>query len=218
VKLTHIDQRFPKHPTDVRTQILMEASALFQRLGYSETPMTAIASAVNITPAALYWHFKSKEDILYEFVNTAYEGFDLEVEAAIAEATGPADQLGRLAYVTTYIRLVAFETAGMETSISIGHLARSLSPEQVARLRSTARQQFERCRTIIVEGVRLGVFDVPDPVSAAFAISTMCESASLWFHGDGGLTVDEVAKAYEAYTLRIVGCSLSADDPALNPH
>lgn len=208
MKLTHIEERFPKHPTDVRTQILMEASKLFQRLGYSETPMTAISSAVNITPAALYWHFKSKEDILYEFVNRAYEGFDLEVDAAIADATGPADQLSRLAYVTTYIRLVAFETAGMETSISIGHLARSLSPDQVARLRSTARQQFDRCRKIIAKGLQLGVFDVPDPVSAAFAISTMCESASLWFHGDGGLSVDEVANAYGIYALRIVGCTL----------
>ncbi len=205
MEFSYVAEMFPENPTDLRTQILMKAGTLFQRNGYAETSMKVLATESNITPAALYWHFKNKEEILFEYLLRAHEAFEAEMSLAIDGYDKPVDALRRLVYASTCIRLVGIETAGMDTSLSLGQLSRSLSPEHVAELRALARKHIVRCRAIIVRGNDDGVFDVVDPVSAAFAITTMCESASLWYRREGGHTMEQIAQAYEVYALRAVG-------------
>lgn len=211
MEFTHVAEMFPVDPTDLRTRILMNAGRLFQRQGYAETPMTAIASASHITPAALYWHFKNKEDILFEFLLRAHEAFETEMARAIDPHDEPVAALRRLVYASTCIRLVGIETAGMDTSLSLGQLSRSLTPEHVDQLRAIARKHVTRCREIIARGVAAGRFTVPDEVSAAFAILTMCEAASLWYQRDRGHSMEQIAEAYEVYALRAVGVDLDAE-------
>ena len=205
MEFRHVTELFPEDPQDLRTQILMRAGALFQRNGYAETPMTAIATASKITPAALYWHFKNKEDILFEFLLRAHEAFEFEMSAKIDGVEDPLEALKVLIYASTCIRLVGIETAGVDTSLSLGQLARSLSPEHVNDLRKLARKHVDRCRAILARGVEAGTFTVPDERSATFAITTMCEGASLWYQRGRGHTVDEIARDYVVYGLRAVG-------------
>ncbi len=213
MELEHLRERFPAAPEDIYTRILMEAGVRFQRDGYAETPVAAIASALDITPAALYWHFESKEEILFTFLVRAHETFEFEMEAAIPATGDPVDRLRRLAYASTYIRIAGLEISQVDTSQSIGTLARSLSPDRVKVLRVMARTHFDRCRTIIEEGMTQGVFTVPDAVTATFAITTMCESVSLWYQEGGRLTIAEIAQAYETYALGAVGYLQPATAP-----
>ncbi|WP_067171944.1 TetR/AcrR family transcriptional regulator [Microtetraspora niveoalba] len=50
--------------TDTRRRIQEVALRLFTEQGYEATSLREIAEALNVTKAALYYHFKSKDDIV----------------------------------------------------------------------------------------------------------------------------------------------------------
>ena len=52
---------------DTRTRIQQVALELFAEQGYERTSLREIAERLGVTKAALYYHFKSKEDIVRSF-------------------------------------------------------------------------------------------------------------------------------------------------------
>jgi AcrR family transcriptional regulator len=62
------------HPEQAtRRQILLKASDLFLAKGYRGVSMKAIAEAVQVTPAALYYHFpKGKEELFTTMIQTVF--------------------------------------------------------------------------------------------------------------------------------------------------
>jgi AcrR family transcriptional regulator len=67
--------------TGTRSLILDAARERFVRLGYEATSMRAIAEAVEYTPAALYHHFESKEDLFHQLVHEDFEALTREFKA-----------------------------------------------------------------------------------------------------------------------------------------
>jgi AcrR family transcriptional regulator len=65
---------------DTREKIQSVALELFAEQGYDKTSLREIAERLGVTKAALYYHFKSKEDI----VASLFEDLQLEVEKIIA--------------------------------------------------------------------------------------------------------------------------------------
>ena len=59
--------------TDTKQRILQEALKLFSQSGYKGTSMNDIASQLNVTKAALYRHYKSKQEILDSIVKKMNE-------------------------------------------------------------------------------------------------------------------------------------------------
>jgi AcrR family transcriptional regulator len=53
-------------PADTRERILEVALKLFNEQGYEKTSLREIAERLDVTKAALYYHFERKEDILLE--------------------------------------------------------------------------------------------------------------------------------------------------------
>ncbi|EIV92524.1 TetR/AcrR family transcriptional regulator [Frankia sp. QA3] len=65
-------RRTPR-PRDRRAQILAAASDLFYRFGYHNVGTEDIATAVGITPGALYRHVRSKEELLASALSDSFE-------------------------------------------------------------------------------------------------------------------------------------------------
>ena len=57
-----------KRRKDMKNQILQVALELFTRQGYDKTSLREIAERLEVTKAALYYHFTSKEEILSALV------------------------------------------------------------------------------------------------------------------------------------------------------
>ena len=53
---------------DTRSRIQAVAVELFSEQGYDKTSLREIAERLGVTKAALYYHFKSKEDIVRSLV------------------------------------------------------------------------------------------------------------------------------------------------------
>ncbi|GLW67111.1 TetR family transcriptional regulator [Actinomadura rubrobrunea] len=67
---------------DTREQIREVALKLFAEQGYEKTSLREIAERLGVTKAALYYHFKTKEDI----VTSLFDDFKTEVDELFAWA------------------------------------------------------------------------------------------------------------------------------------
>src|SRR5271168_2021293 len=63
-----------------RPQAQEVALELFAEQGYEKTSLREIAERLGVTKAALYYHFKSKEDIVHSFTDDYFAKFDALVE------------------------------------------------------------------------------------------------------------------------------------------
>jgi AcrR family transcriptional regulator len=89
---------------DTRARIQQVAVALFTEQGYEKTSLREIAERLDVTKAALYYHFKSKEDIVRSLV----EDYFGQVDALVAWArTQPAGAVTRAEILRRYVGIVA---------------------------------------------------------------------------------------------------------------
>jgi AcrR family transcriptional regulator len=72
------DARATSEPTgpSTRERIQQTAIALFSEHGYERTSLREIAEQLGVTKAALYYHFKTKEDIAASFFDSYAEDVD----------------------------------------------------------------------------------------------------------------------------------------------
>jgi AcrR family transcriptional regulator len=90
----------PSSPVDreTRSQILAEAADLFLAKGYKGVSMKELAEAVEVTSAALYYHFpKGKEDLFTTMIRTVFVDEGLAgIEQTLATTQGIRERLTRL--------------------------------------------------------------------------------------------------------------------------
>jgi AcrR family transcriptional regulator len=79
-----------EQPLDTRARIQAVAVELFTEQGYDKTSLREIAERLDVTKAALYYHFKSKEDIIRSLVDDYFGQVDSLVEWAQRQARTPA--------------------------------------------------------------------------------------------------------------------------------
>jgi AcrR family transcriptional regulator len=75
----------------------------FARYGYQGTSIDRIASAAGVTKGALYYHFRDKEELLFEAVQDRITEFEHRVVGAVSPATDPAGALAEIARVCVHI-------------------------------------------------------------------------------------------------------------------
>src|SRR6476619_3178200 len=71
-----MDHTAPTPRTDTRSRVQKVALELFAEHGYEKTSLREIAGRLGVTKAALYYHFKSKEDIVHSFTDDYFAGLD----------------------------------------------------------------------------------------------------------------------------------------------
>src|SRR5579864_9375020 len=93
-----------RHRTDTRARIQHVALELFAEQGYDKTSLREIAERLDVTKAALYYHFRSKEDI----VSSLVEDYFGQVDDLIAWGrTQPRTPESRARVLDRYYRIVA---------------------------------------------------------------------------------------------------------------
>lgn len=82
----------PKQPAEKRRRELLNAAKrLFVRKGYRGTTTEEIARAARLTKGALYYHFKSKEDILFALVDFMLDRFRSAIQPLAGTNFGPGE-------------------------------------------------------------------------------------------------------------------------------
>jgi len=89
--------------TNTRSRVQKVALELFAEQGYEKTSLREIAERLGVTKAALYYHFKSKEDIVHSFTDDYFAELDALLDWA---RTQPRGQETRLAVLDRYVGIV----------------------------------------------------------------------------------------------------------------
>ena len=76
-----------------RPFILDRVTPLFARLGYNGVSMRDLAAAVGLTPAALYYHFKNKDELYVAAVSRVFAKKTTDAQIIMAEDQEPVKRL-----------------------------------------------------------------------------------------------------------------------------
>lgn len=75
--------------SDTRERIQDVALELFTEQGYEKTSLREIAERLEVTKAALYYHFRTKEDIVASLLDDLAQSIDVVLDWAKQQPAGP---------------------------------------------------------------------------------------------------------------------------------
>lgn len=189
----------PDRDTAAPGRILRAATALFAERGYHGTSVRTLARVLRLETPSLYYHFPSKQEILFAILDRTLDDLLDGLRRAVAAADGAEDRLR----AAVGFHVLFHARRRQEAFVSHSEL-RSLTPANLRRI-VAKRDEYEQVfRGLLTAGVRSGVFRVPDVKLAATAILSMCTGVATWFSDGGRLSPEAIAGRYVEMIVRSV--------------
>jgi len=157
---------------ETANRILYEAMRIFLAKGYHGTSIEDITRAARLTKGALYWHFKSKEDLLKRIVEEYEKRFLDGMIQAVSGVNG-----GILDKIEKYFRYnAAFSYYNRELCVSFDTLAAELVGAHhgiETEFRRVYRKYQKFLSNLIVQGKKEKVFkrEMDEDLSALVVIA-----------------------------------------------
>ena len=181
-------------------QIRAVGCRLLFQYGYAGMTMRQIAARLQMKAASLYYHFPSKQHILFDLMQATASEL-LEGLRAIAESDEePAYQLD--AAIRWH---VLFHTQKREEAFVSHSELRSLEPENLKAILKLRREYDRLFDGILRRGQRRGVFEIEDVSVVRNSILTMCTATGSWFSPQGRLSAEQVADQIRNFVRAALG-------------
>jgi AcrR family transcriptional regulator len=193
--MTTAIQTEPKAPARERgageENIFRVACHIFRERGYHATSMRAISSTLGMQPAALYYYYPGKENLLFRIMESAIDA----LTARVLEAINPADPAPQRLRQAIGAHVTAVADHLDELGVFFQEL-RALSPKRREVIQAK-RDRYEHIfRDILQDGVDSGELTRVDPRLAGFVILAACNWLYSWFKPDGAYRPEEIAAAF----------------------
>jgi AcrR family transcriptional regulator len=186
---------------DTRTRIQQVALELFAEQGYEKTSLREIAGRLDVTKAALYYHFKSKEDIARSLV----EDYFGQIDALITWArTQPRTAPTRREIMRRYLAIVA---EGSEAFRMLRQNQAAVNGLAAAKGRG---ELFRERMSALIEQLTEPGASADDRLRAAMALGGV--SVGWMFFAD---QVDDRSKLSAA--VLAIACDLAGTSPGAQP-
>ncbi len=127
-------------PSDTRARILDAALGLFSEHGFDGTTLQQIADRLGFTKAALYYHFRSKDDLLQALIAPAAVGLDALLDTYEGEPDTPGQ---RRRVVTDYVDFL------LEQRRLISYMASDIAIVAHPMIATGARERQARIRALL---------------------------------------------------------------------
>jgi AcrR family transcriptional regulator len=187
-----------KSKKEVLRRTALEAAAkLFAQRGFGGTNLQDIADALGISRPALYYYFKSKEDILASLVEevTVFSGHQATELASKADFN-PSETLRQMVF--SHAKWL------LEHPVEFRVVDRTENDLPAATRRThdkAKRTLLDNFSRTIARGVELGHFRPVDATVMAFSIIGMCSWTAWWFVPEGRVPLAEVAKSIADFAV-----------------
>ena len=176
------------------------AMASFSELGFHGTSTRHIATAAGMSPAAVYVHYKSKEELLYRISKFGHEEILAAVREGAAASDDPVEQLRAYAFA-----LAKHHAEQHVSARVVNYELGALDPEHHAEIIGLRRQLDAVIDAILRRGLDRGVFHTANPRMAAVAIVGGCIDIARWYRDGRSWSPDDVGAFYADSALRIAG-------------
>lgn len=188
--------------TAAAQRIREAATASFAESGYAGTSTRQIAARLGMSAAAMYPHFRSKEELLFAIALDGHRG----VNAAIAAADDPtAPAADRLCAVVG--AFAGWQARHRELAKVVQYEMRALSAEHYRAIARLRRETTAMITRVVDDGVASGDFAVSDPADVVLAISSLCVDVCRWFPSRTHRDPVELGQAYARMALRMAGAA-----------
>lgn len=171
----------------IENEIYEHATRLFADRGFAGTTLQDIADALGVTRPALYYYFKSKDEILAKLVHEITETSAEDLHEIARQDPASA---------TVKLRAIAYSTASRiavhADRFRLLVMSEAELPQEIARAHLEARRAVLAVFIdVLEEGIRSGEFRPIDARTAALGILGTCNWVA-WWHRPGD-DVDAVA-------------------------
>jgi AcrR family transcriptional regulator len=189
-----------------RQRIVQAGLRLFHDHGYTGTTVRDIAAACGLSPGAMYNHFASKDDLLYEIIDGFHDLADDSIAAALRAASErPEDQLESLVRHFTALHIAH----PLHTHVANRDYIYLPRPQRdsIVRRRRRIRAVFA---DVLRAGEKSGVFAFEDLggddaiTATSMALLNVSVSVGEWFDEHGPRTAEDVAALHARLALRMV--------------
>lgn len=181
--------------------LLDSALASFYAIGYGGTSVRTIAQGADMTVAAVYHYFESKQEMLVQIMTAAMEENLVAVRAAHQANDGHPDRQ-LFAMISA---IVGYHTHHQAEAFVGGSELRSLEDAGRAAVVKLRDEEEDLFRSTIREGLRRGIFSVEYPILAARAMLAMSSGVAAWYRSEGALDVSTLKVEYGTMALKLVG-------------
>jgi len=158
-----------------RSLIIEKARELFARFGLKKTTVDDIASACGMAKATLYYYFKSKEEIFRAVIEREFGIFRERMKKALSKVDDPREKL-RIFFLTRFTHLR--ELADFYETLTSEYLELYSFVERGRK--KLTDWEIETVQSILDEGVRRGIFEIPDPQLTAVILVFALKGLETW--------------------------------------
>lgn len=161
---------------DTKAQILTMATAVFAQKGFAKTSMNDIVRESGLSKGGVYWHFKSKDDIIFAIFDE-YFGAQIKQLDDVLDKEGSAS-----AKLVQLAELVGHESETWVTQFPFPMEFYALAARDEA-LKKLMVQYFrayeERLASLVKQGIANGDFRAVDPVETSLTLEGLFEGILL---------------------------------------
>ncbi|WP_299050581.1 TetR family transcriptional regulator [uncultured Nocardioides sp.] len=185
------------------------AAEAFAARGFHGTSTRHVAAAAGMSPAALYVHHRSKEELLHALSLEGHRRVLALVREAASGADDPVAALGVLVE-----RFVEHHATEHVSSRVVNYELAALDDDHRAEVAALRHEIEETVRAVVRRGVAAGLFVTDDPDLSAAALLSLGVDVSRWYRPGGRWTPAEVAAHYRGLALAMLGVSGRGPGPA----
>lgn len=185
--------------TDTPLRLLEAAADAFADRGFHATTTRDIASRAGLSPAGVYVHFASKEELLYQL---SREGHEVARDMLLAAAQGAGTPTEALrAIMATFAR---WHAEHFRVARIVQYEFGNLTPEHRDAVLALRKQIDAVLRQVVTDGVATGEFTVDDVPDTTLALMSMAVDVARWYDPEIKRTPEAIGAAYADLGLRLV--------------
>ncbi len=174
-----------------KDEILRIVSKLFKEKGFYNTSISEISEKVGLKGGSLYYHIKSKEDVLFSICEHAINGLLSKLETIVNTDAAPDVKLKKI--IENHVDY--FTKNLYETSVFL--IETKALRDKYQKSYKSKRDQFElHVRNVLQEGMKKGVFRRADVKLLSFAILGALNWMVIWYNPEGEWGADKIRKEF----------------------
>lgn len=148
---------------ETRDRILSAAVRVFARKGFQRASLDEIAAEADLTKGAIYWHFRSKNDLFSSLLERRFEQHTAPLESELAAALSAVDTRSRQKAVTVMLTsvLTRFRDDADWPRLFLEFVSQSRDPDIALRMRQLYEHGRQLAR-LMVEQMKQGGLTDPE--------------------------------------------------------
>lgn len=168
----------------------------FYKKGYFATSISDIARAAKIKKSSIYYHYSSKQEILFDIFKSTMKDLDEYLELQLREVDGSEERMQ-----TAIQSHIHFHVERQKEVIISDSELRGLTAKNYKTI-IKMRDQYEHKFQILIErGIEEDIFAKNNFKILSYAITTMCSAVAYWFNPKGRLSKEDISNIYSDLIL-----------------